>query len=610
MCGIIGYTGKRNAVKEVVRGLRLLEYRGYDSAGLAAVTDGGFSVVKAKGRIGNLEKKLAERSELLSATAIGHTRWATHGAPSDKNSHPHGTERVLVAHNGIIENYAELRETLAKDGYRFESETDTEVAAKLIDKCYAREKDPVRAIRAAEELLRGTYAFAILFFDRPHEIYAARRESPLLVGVADDGCYLASDIAAFLSETRRYHRVENGEILSLCKDKITFYAKNGDAFEKELLTAEWDIEAAERGGYQSFMEKEMHEEPKAVKRTLSPRVKDGLPSFSSHGLDEQRLLAAKKIVFVACGTAYHAGLFGRHVIEKYARIPCEAAIASEFRYSEPILSPSDAVIVISQSGETADTLAALRLAKQAGAYTVAVVNVAFSSIARESDCVLQTLAGPEIAVASTKAYTVQTALLALLGVRLAYLVGRLNEVAAKEMTHLLSEALPTAIEGTLSLSFAIRALADEIKDAKSIFFIGRNQDYVSSLEGSLKLKEISYIHSEAYAAGELKHGTISLIEEGTPVIALSTVAALREKTASNLKETTARGAAAYVIADANADKSFLSLARRAILLPSVDEFILPIVAATALQLLAFHTADLRGTDVDKPRNLAKSVTVE
>ena len=608
MCGIIGYTGEENAVSEVLNGLRLLEYRGYDSAGMAAMTENGISVVKKKGRVDTLEA-LTLRALAVSHTAIGHTRWATHGEPSDRNSHPHGTARVAVVHNGIIENDIAVKEALLLKGYTFESDTDTEVAAKLIDSLYEETRSPVEALRKASTRLRGSYAFAVLFSDIPDTIYATRCESPLLVGVAKDGAYLASDIAAFLPKTRNYIPVENREILSVCKSKITFYAENGEQYQKEALLAEWDIEAAERNGFETFMEKEMHEEPRVTERTLSPRIVSGLPDFSRE-ISETRLLAARKIWFIGCGTAYHAGLLGKFAFEKYAGIPAEAAIASEFRYAEPLLTGEDAVILISQSGETADTLAALRLAKEKGAYTAAVVNVGFSTIARESDAVLQTFAGPEIAVASTKAYTVQTALLLLLSVSLGMKNQRLSLSEAEEKTKLLSVTLPKAIEETLLFSDGIRESAKIFAKAEHLFFIGRNQDYISSLEGSLKLKEISYIHSEAYAAGELKHGTISLIEKGTPVVALSTVSALREKLLSNLKETLARGAVAVVICEASAKKHFVDLSPEFILLPDTDAFILPIVTATALQLLAFHTASLRGCDVDKPRNLAKSVTVE
>lgn len=608
MCGIIGYTGASDAVTEVIAGLRLLEYRGYDSAGMAALTEKGITVVKKKGRVDILENAI-KASPVISHTAIGHTRWATHGEPSDRNSHPHGTERVMLVHNGIIENDIALKDELLIKGYSFESDTDTEVAAKLVDSLYAKTGDPVKALKEASLRLRGSYAFAVLFSDRPDTLYATRCESPLLVGVTETGAYLASDIAAFLPKTRKYIPVENREILSICKSKITFYAENGDEYEKEQLLAEWDVEAAERSGYGSFMEKEMHEEAEVVERTLSPRVESGLPDFSRE-ISESRLLSARKIWLIGCGTAYHAGLLGKYALEKYARISAEAAIASEFRYADPLLTKDDAVILISQSGETADTLAALRLAKERGAYTVAVVNVGFSTIARESDATLQTLAGPEIAVASTKAYTVQTALLLLLSVSLGVKNGEIGVADAKERTALLTEGLPRAIEETLALSDAIRETAKAIVDAQHLFFIGRNQDYISSLEASLKLKEISYIHSEAYAAGELKHGTISLIEKGTPVIAVSTLASLREKLLSNLKETLARGARAVVVCERSAASYFAGASADTVLLPDADPFILPIVAATALQLLAFHVASLRGCDVDKPRNLAKSVTVE
>ena len=609
MCGIIGYTGTKNAVDKVITGLHALEYRGYDSAGIAYFdNDGNLTTVKAKGKIENVEKKIAAMPAITTHCAIGHTRWATHGAPSDENSHPHGTAHVQLVHNGIIENYEELRQFLKEQGYTFYSDTDTEVAAKLIDCYYKQYADPVTAIRKTEEKIRGSYAFGVLFCDEPDKIYAVRRESPLPIGIGKNENFIASDLTAFLPDTNHYFRLDQGEIAIICKDNITFLDKNNLPVAKKEEVALWDMQAAERGGFSCFMEKEMNEEPDAIVKTLSPRIRDGLPDFRNDGLDEKRLSEAKKITVVACGTAYHAGYYGKYLIEKIARIPAHAEIASEFRYSDPLIGKNDVVLIISQSGETADSLAALRLAKQAGAYVIAVVNVIGSSIAREADAVLPTLAGPEIAVASTKAYTVQTALLSLLAVKLALLSSNISEEEAREKTALLLTALPDAVRRTLALSDAIRGVASTLIGAEDVFFIGRNTDYVTALEGSLKLKEISYIHSEAYAAGELKHGTISLIEDETPVIALSTVESVREKTISNMKEVLARGATLYTIGTPSKDVE--SLATVSIVLPPCNEFIAPIVSATALQLLAYHVASLRGCDVDRPRNLAKSVTVE
>lgn len=611
MCGIIGYSGQGSALEKVLTGLHALEYRGYDSAGLSYFSeDGKMETVKAKGKISEVEKKVQPRLSLPVRTAIGHTRWATHGAPSDENSHPHGTDRLSLVHNGIIENYAVLKEELCDMGYTFKSATDTEVAACLLDRYYGESGDPIEAIRKAEKRIVGSYAFAVLFFDRPDEMYGVRRESPLLVGVTEGAVFLASDMTAFIRDTASYYRLEPGEIAVICKQKVTFLGENNLPIEKKLLVADWDTEAAEKGGYKTFMEKEINEEPTAVKKTLSPRVRDGMPYFDGEGLSEKRLRAAKKITVVACGTAYHAGYFFRYTAERYARIPTSVEIASEFRYSDPILDESDVVVIISQSGETADSLAALRLAKARGAYTVAVVNVVGSSIAEEADTVLLTLAGPEIAVASTKAYTVQISLLSLFALSLARLFGTLSDSEIQKATSALLSELPEKLAEILTQSDEIACVAETLVKAESLFFLGRNIDYVTALEGSLKLKEISYIHSEAYAAGELKHGTISLIEDGMPVIAVATQERLYEKLVSNVKEVLARGACVYTVAPRKDASLFLPLASHTLWLPDADPFILPILSATVLQILALHTASLRRHDVDKPRNLAKSVTVE
>jgi glucosamine--fructose-6-phosphate aminotransferase (isomerizing) len=611
MCGIIGYCGKGNAIDAILEGLHALEYRGYDSAGVAYFDrQGALRVVKAEGKIRAVEAKLAGLGEIESNTGIGHTRWATHGAPSDRNSHPHGTARVQIVHNGIIENYTELRRELEGKGYTFASDTDTETAALLIDSLYTVPGDRIGAIRAAESRLRGAFAIGVVFSDEPGVIYAIRRDNPLIVGLGEGENFIASDITAILGYTRRYVTLEPGELAIVRDSSVTFLSADNAEIEKTVLVAAWDAAAAAKGGYAHFMRKEIHEEPTAVKATLSPRMKNGLPDFSAEGLDEQRLASVESIRIVACGTAYHAGLIGKYIIEKYARIPVVTEIASEFRYADPIVDRRDLVIVISQSGETADTLAALRLAKQRGAYTVGVVNAVGSTIARETDATVYTYAGPEIAVASTKAYTVQTALLTLLGLKLAALKGTLSEAELAEGARILTEALPKAISAILEREEEIAEMAGTLVGRSDLFFIGRQADGYAAAEASLKLKEISYMHSEAYAAGELKHGTISLIEEKTPVIALSTDLPLREKMVSNIKEVAARGAEVITFAAPDADTAIAEVSDQIFYLPEADPLIAPIAMATALQLLAYHVAAKSGCDVDQPRNLAKSVTVE
>lgn len=606
MCGIIGYIGAENSVEHLIDGLRALEYRGYDSAGVAFFDAGGIHCVKASGRLANVEKKLASVPEKeASHCGIGHTRWATHGVPSDTNSHPHGTENLMLVHNGIIENHAALKKELSALGYTFESDTDTEVAAKLLDYYYLKEsKDPMKAIDRLIHRIIGSFAFGIIFADDAEHIYATRRDSPLIVGIGKGENFIASDITAILTSTRDYFGLEEGEIAKVGADSV-LVTKDGEPVAKETLTALWDVEAAERGGWSHFMQKEIHEEPEAIKKTLHPRIKGDLPCFESDGIDDSILSGIRRLFIVACGTAMHAGLIARGLIEKFARIPVEVDIASEFRYNDPLVGDGDLVVIISQSGETADSLAALRLAKAKGAHTLAVVNVIGSSIAREADNVLYTLAGPEIAVASTKAYTVQTSLLALFAVKLALINGGIGENDAKGFVEELLNRAPLAVGEMISREEEIHALAKKIKDSEDLFFIGRGADYYLSAEGSLKLKEISYIHSEAYAAGELKHGTISLIVDGTPVIALCTVPALREKMASNIREVKARGAMVIAVSD-----SVVAEADETIVLPPIRHELAFLPAVSALQLLAYYTSVERGCDVDKPRNLAKSVTVE
>ncbi len=611
MCGIIGYIGKDESTKRLVEGLSALEYRGYDSAGICAFTrDGELVTVKAEGRLSNVEKKLSEHKELSgSRCGIGHTRWATHGAPSEKNSHPHGTKALMIVHNGIIENYVELKKELTEAGYDFRSETDTEVAALLLDKYYRECYDRLEAIAKTQKRLRGSYAFAVLFADDSERIWALKKDSPLIIGKGDGENYAASDITAILRHTRSYYRIDDGEIAEITADCITVYGEDGKEKEKPLCRADWEVSEAERAGYPHFMIKEINEEPDAIRKTLGPRIKDGLPDFSAENVNIDIFKSTCRITFVACGTAMHAGLAAKTFFEELCSIRTDVEIASEFRYKKALIEEGELIVFISQSGETADTLAALRLAKEKGARTLAIVNVIGSSIAREADSVIYTLAGPEIAVASTKAYSVQVALTALLAVGAARARGDITEKRAKELTRELYERVPEAIEAVVSQSDKIKKTAQRFTEASDVFFIGRGADFALATEGSLKLKEISYIHSEAYAAGELKHGTISLIEEGTPVIALSTVDRLMGKMLSNVKEVKARGAVVYSVCSLGA-VGFDDESADVFALPDTQELFRILPAATVLQLFSYYVAVGRGCDVDKPRNLAKSVTVE
>ena len=611
MCGIIGYTGSENAVPKLLEGLSALEYRGYDSTGIALTGDSqDLKVVKSKGRLVLLAEKISSLpEELTSNCGIGHTRWATHGEPSDVNSHPHGTPRVYIVHNGIIENFAEVKRFLEGKGYVFESETDTETAAKLIDYFYCQTNDPVSAISEAIKRLAGSYAIGAVFAKYPGKIYATRKDNPLIVAVSQIGNFIASDIPAVLKYTNKYYRIDEGEIAVITSSDVTVLSKNLAPVEKPLEQADWDIEAAEKGGYPHFMIKEIHEEPDALIKTVRPRVKNGMPDFNIPELTDEKLASFERIHIVACGTAMHAGLVGKFAVENLARIPANVEIASEFRYKNPILSKKDLAIIISQSGETADTLAALRLAKSEGVYTLAIVNVAGSSIAREADSVIYTWAGPEIAVASTKAYTVQIAVMYLFALRLAYACKRISKEQTETYTTELLDVAPQMIQKALDLESKCAKIAKKYKDNSSIFFIGRGADHALSMESALKLKEISYIHCEAYAAGELKHGTISLITTGTPVFALANYDGLYEKMISNIKEVRARGAKVMLmckegisVPDGVAD-DILSV-------PQMSELFMPIPSATLSQLIAYYTSLYLGCDVDKPRNLAKSVTVE
>ena len=606
MCGIVGYVGKRSAQDVLLDGLEKLEYRGYDSAGVALALDGGIRVVKSKGRLTQLRQKLAAQALAQSFCGIGHTRWATHGEPSVVNSHPHSTPRVSIVHNGIIENYGILKERLIAKGYTFESETDTEVLVKLIDSCYTG--DPLRALQEALAKVRGSYALAVLFRDRPDTIFAVKRESPLIVGWGEGENFVASDIPALLKYTRRYSVLEEGDMAVCTAEGIRFYNEFAEPVQRPVLTADWNMEAAEKGGYPHFMLKEINEQPTAITATVSPRVEDGMPDLRIPQLTDEVLRSIGTVHLVGCGTAMHAGMVGKAAIETLARVPAEVDIASEFRYRDPILNPNDLVIIISQSGETSDTLAALKLAKSRGVPVLAIVNVVGSSIARAADYVLYTYAGPEIAVASTKAYMVQLCVLYLFALRLAYARGRLSAAETRRYTAQLLRA-PEIIKARLADCEQIKYLASRYMNTQSCFFIGRGFDYSLSLEGSLKLKEISYVHSDAYAAGELKHGTISLITDGVPVIALATQKQVYEKTISNAKETRSRGARVLLFTTKDAVVPE-GVADAVIRLDEYEDILMPLQLIVPLQLFAYYMAVLRGCDVDKPRNLAKSVTVE
>ena len=612
MCGIVGYVGNEQAAPILLNGLAKLEYRGYDSAGIA-VRDGEspVEVVKAKGRLKALEEKTNNGLAIKGTCGIGHTRWATHGEPSENNAHPHISDdyNVVGVHNGIIENYQELKDKLVKNGYEFYSSTDTEVAIKLIDYYYKKyEHTPVDAINHAMVRIRGSYAFAIMFKEYPNEIYVARKDSPMILGVSDGNCYVGSDVPAILNYTRNVYYIGNMEIGRLADGNITFYNLDGDEIEKELVEIKWDAEAAEKGGYEHFMMKEIHEQPKAIADTLNSVLKDGKLDLSAVELSDEEIKKISQIYIVACGSAYHVGVVAQYVMEDLAKIPVRVELASEFRYRKPLLDPDGLVIVISQSGETADSLAALRLAKDKGLRTLGIVNVVGSSIAREADNVFYTLAGPEISVATTKAYSTQLIAAYCLAIQFARVRGEIaDDVYSTYLEEL--KTIPDKIEKILEDKERIQWFAAKVANSKDIFFIGRGIDYAVSLEGSLKLKEISYIHSEAYAAGELKHGTIALIEKGTPVIAIATQEELFEKMVSNMEEVRARGA--YVIAIAQEKNTEVEKAAdKVIYIPNVDDIVSSILTVLPLQLLSYYVAVERGCDVDKPRNLAKSVTVE
>ncbi len=608
MCGIVGYVGTKDCSEVLVDALRKLEYRGYDSAGIAVFEDGRINIKKAQGRLDDLEQKMAYEGTPRGNTGVGHTRWATHGVPSEINSHPHrGGDKVTLVHNGIIENYKELKEFLQSKGRVFVSDTDTEVVAQLLDFNY--EGDPVKAIKATLSQVEGSFALGILFADRVGEIYAVRRESPLIVGVAEGESFIASDVPAIIKYTKQYYLLEHDEIAHLTEEGVSFCDLDGASIEKELKVADWSMDAAEKQGYDHYMLKEIHEQPTAVKTTVTPRVTGGMPNLEECSITVDALKDIKQIYIVACGTAMHAGMVGKYVIEKLAKVPVIVDIASEFRYREPLIHKGDLVIIISQSGETADSLAAMRLAKSMGAKTLAVVNAKGSSIAREADMLIYTHAGPEIAVASTKAYMVQIAVMYLLAFELSFAKGFITDGECCRLTDALL-GTPQLIDETIDETNDLcRDIAEKLISSDSLLYIGRGLDYALSMEGSLKLKEISYIHSEAYAAGELKHGTISLITEGMPVIAVATQNTLYDKTVSNIKEVKARGAMVVLVCDEKAEVGS-DVADYIIRVPRTEELLMPMLAAVPLQLLAYYTAVLRGNDVDKPRNLAKSVTVE
>ena len=606
MCGIVGYVGSGNCTDVLIDALSKLEYRGYDSAGIAVFENGEIKVAKSKGRLADLEQKMEQTGRPEGHAGIGHTRWATHGEPSDINSHPHSGKRVTIVHNGIIENYKPLKDFLLAQGRTFQSETDTEVVAQLLD--YYYEGNPLDTIIKVMHELEGSFALGIVFSDHVDKVYAVRCESPLIVGVGENESFVASDVPAFLKYTRNYYLLDHNEIVELSHDGIKIYDTHKKEVHKDLKTADWDMDAAEKGGYEHFMLKEIHEQPTAVKTTISPRITDGLPNLEECGITPEKLKSFRQIYVVACGTAMHAGMVGKYVIEKLAKVPVVVDIASEFRYRDPLVNDKDLVIIISQSGETADSLAAMRLAKSLGATTLAIVNAKGSSIAREADMLIYTHAGPEIAVASTKAYMVQIAVMYLLAFELALAVGQIDETECRRLTALLQKT-PEYIESILENKEDTQFIASSLITADSLLYIGRGLDYALSMEGSLKLKEISYIHSESYAAGELKHGTISLISDGMPVIAVATQTKLFDKTVSNIKEVKARGAKVIMVCrDSYTPEN--DVADYKFGLPDIDDILMPMIAVVPLQLIAYYTSVLKGNDVDKPRNLAKSVTVE
>ena len=608
MCGIVGFVGKKEASPILVEGLSKLEYRGYDSAGVAVLEDGEIKVRKYKGRLKNLEDSL-NQSTLNGTIGIGHTRWATHGEPSDINSHPHtnGNATISVVHNGIIENYIKIKEWLSKKGYEFYSETDTEVIPNLVD--YYYKGDLFEAVTKATSKMEGSYAIGVICKNEPDKIVAVRKDSPLIVGVGEGEYFIASDIPAVINHTREVYLLEDKEFVILTKDGVEIKTEDGEEVNKEIFHVTWDIDAAEKGGYEDFMLKEVHEQPKAIKDTLTSRVLKNAPvQLDDINLTKEELEAFDRVFIVACGTAYHAGLVGKTIIEKLAKIPVEVDIASEFRYRDPLITDKSLVIVVSQSGETADTLAVLRDAKRVGTKVLAITNVVGSSVSREADHVIYTWAGPEIAVASTKAYETMLIAFYILGIYFGELKGTISSNLAEALKEELL-VLPEKVKAILDKKDELQKYASRHYMAKDLFFLGRGLDYAVALEGSLKLKEISYIHSDAYAGGELKHGTIALVEEGTPIIALLTDEKLKDKMVSNIREVITRGAKVLAIA-IEGDKEALEVCHEVIYIPRTHELLTPVLSVVPLQLIAYYVAKQKGCDVDKPRNLAKSVTVE
>lgn len=612
MCGIVGFVGEEQAAPILLGGLSKLEYRGYDSAGIAVRNEssGEISVVKAKGRLKILAEKTDNGRSVHGTCGIGHTRWATHGEPSENNAHPHCTDdkSVVLVHNGIIENYQELKDKLTKSGYTFYSQTDTEIAVKLVDYYYKKTGTPLEALTRSMLRIRGSYAFGVMFHDHPGKLFAARKDSPLIIGRSSSGSFIASDVPAILDKTRNVYYIDNMEIAEMTGDEVHFYNIDREEIQKEIVEIKWDAESAEKGGYEHFMLKEIHEQPKAVQDMIGAYVKDGEIDFSEVGLTDDSIKDLERIYIVACGSAYHVGMAGKYVLEDLAGIPVEVDLASEFRYRNPIVVPNALVIVVSQSGETADSLAALRLMKEREVPVMGIVNVVGSSIARESDYTLYTYAGPEISVATTKAYSTQLIAMYLLAIQAAKVKGMIDEERyAGLLTEM--ETLPSKIQRTLDDKERIQWFASKYANAKDIFFIGRGLDYAISLEGSLKMKEISYIHSEAYAAGELKHGPISLVENGILVVGVLTQSDLFEKTLSNMVEVKSRGA--YLMGlTTYGNYNIEDTADFSVYVPKTEEYFTTSLAIVPLQLMGYYVSVAKGLDVDKPRNLAKSVTVE
>ena len=609
MCGIVGYIGGDQAAPILLSGLQKLEYRGYDSAGVAVYNDGGLRVVKSKGRLSVLEGILEGGVTPPGTVGIGHTRWATHGAPSDINSHPQVSDggKFAVVHNGIIENYLYLKNHLIRRGVEFVSETDTEVVAQMLEHYY--QGDVLEAIRKVISKVEGSYALGIICADCPEKLFAVRKDSPLIIGVGEGENYIASDVPAILSRTRDIYRLKDQEIAVLTREGVSFYDQELEPITKEMERVQWDVAAAEKGGYEHFMMKEICEQPEALRKTISPRIRDGQIVLDDITLTREQLQDLKKVFIVACGTSYHVGVVAKYAFERLLQIPLEVDVASEFRYRDPILDDKTLVIIISQSGETADTLAALRMAKKRGCRILSIVNVVGSTIANESDDVLYTWAGPEIAVASTKAYSTQLAVIYLIAL---YMAGQLGTISQADMENYLADLqrLPELAEECLKDKEAIQYFASRYFNAHDMYFIGRNVDYAASLEASLKLKEISYIHSEAYTAGELKHGPISLLEDGTLVIAIATYEKLFDKMMSNVREVKARGAVVLGITVQEKEEALKQETDFQFCVPKVTDFMLPSLSILPLQLFAYYVASMKGCDIDKPRNLAKSVTVE